>query len=60
MVLYARLFGEDDKDDKDFQPYMDAFDGIIMRIWILRRMTWLVPGFASTVMKRSELLGDRR
>ena len=33
MVLYTRLFGVDAQDDKDFQPYMDAFDGIIMWTW---------------------------
>ena len=33
MVLYTRLFGVDEQDDKEFQPYMDAFDGIIMWTW---------------------------
>ena len=33
MVLYTRLFGVDEQDDRDFQPYMDAFDGIIMWTW---------------------------
>ena len=33
MVLYTRLFGVDEQDDQDFQPYMDAFDGIIMWTW---------------------------
>ncbi|MBQ9543780.1 MAG: hypothetical protein IJV00_01480 [Clostridia bacterium] len=33
MVLYTRLFGIDKKDDEDFQPYMDAFDGVIMWVW---------------------------
>lgn len=33
MVLYTRLFGVDAQDDKDFQPYMDAFDGVIMWTW---------------------------
>lgn len=33
MVLYTRLFGVDERDDKEFQPYMDAFDGVIMWTW---------------------------
>ncbi|MBE6596277.1 MAG: hypothetical protein E7641_01280 [Ruminococcaceae bacterium] len=33
MVLYTNQFGKDEKDDADFQPYMDAFDGIIMWTW---------------------------
>ena len=33
MVLYTYLFGLDEKADQDFQPYMDAFDGIIMWTW---------------------------
>ena len=33
MVLYTRLFGVDEQDDREFQPYMDAFDGIIMWTW---------------------------
>ena len=33
MVLYTYLFGIDEKADADFQPYMDAFDGIIMWTW---------------------------
>ncbi len=33
MVLYTYLFGLDEAADKDFQPYIDAFDGIIMWTW---------------------------
>lgn len=33
MVLYTRLFGVDEQDDINFQPYMDVFDGIIMWTW---------------------------
>ena len=33
MVLYTRLFGIDEKDDAEFQPFMDAFDGIILWVW---------------------------
>ena len=33
MVLYTRLFGVDERDDKEFQPDMDAFDGVIMWTW---------------------------
>ena len=33
MVLYTNQFGRDEQDDKNFQPYMDAFDGIIMWTW---------------------------
>ena len=33
MVLYTRLFGVDEQDDREFQPYMDAFDGVIMWTW---------------------------
>ena len=33
MVLYTHLFGVDDAEDKEFQPYMDAVDGIIMWNW---------------------------
>ena len=33
MVIYTHLFGVDEQDDRDFQPYMDLFDGIIMWTW---------------------------
>ena len=33
MVLYTFQFGKDEKVDNEFQPYMDAFDGIIMWTW---------------------------
>lgn len=33
MVLYTRLFGVDEQDDRDFQPFMDMFDGVIMWTW---------------------------
>ena len=33
MVLYTFQFGIDEKEDAEFQPYMDAFDGIIMWTW---------------------------
>lgn len=33
MVLYTYLFGIDEEADRDFQPYMDAFDGVIMWTW---------------------------
>ena len=33
MVLYTFQFGLDEKEDAEFQPYMDAFDGIIMWTW---------------------------
>ena len=33
MVLYTYQFGVDPQDDQDFQPWMDAFDGIIMWTW---------------------------
>ncbi len=33
MVLYTNQFGKNEKDDADFQPYIDAFDGIIMWTW---------------------------
>lgn len=42
MVLYTRLFGVDEQDDRDFQPYMDAFDGIIMWTWEERNIP-LIP-----------------
>jgi len=33
MVLYTYLFGVNEEDDKEFQPYMDEFDGEIMWTW---------------------------
>ena len=33
MVLYTFQFGIDEKEDEEFQPYMDEFDGIIMWTW---------------------------
>lgn len=33
MVLYTYQFGVDAQDDQDFQPWMDAFDGVIMWTW---------------------------
>lgn len=33
MVLYTHQFGIDEQEDKDFQPYMDEFDGVIMWNW---------------------------
>ncbi len=33
MVLYTNQFGLKEEEDKEFQPYMDAFDGIIMWTW---------------------------
>ena len=33
MVLYTNQFGLDEADDQRFQPYMDAFDGVIMWNW---------------------------
>jgi len=33
MVLYTYLFGVNEEDDKEFQPYMDEFDGVIMWTW---------------------------
>ena len=33
MVLYTQEFGLDEQRDRDFQPYVDAFDGVIMWTW---------------------------
>lgn len=33
MVLYTHEFGLDDAADKEFQPYIDVFDGVIMWTW---------------------------
>lgn len=33
MVLYTFQFGKSEQEDKEFQPYMDEFDGIIMWTW---------------------------
>ena len=33
MVLYTFQFGVDEKEDAQFQPYMDEFDGVIMWTW---------------------------
>ena len=33
MVLYTWQFGIDEKEDEEFQPYMDEFDGVIMWTW---------------------------
>lgn len=33
MVLYTFQFGIDESEDKEFQPYMDEFDGVIMWTW---------------------------
>lgn len=33
MVLYTFQFGIDEKEDEEFQPYMDEFDGVIMWTW---------------------------
>ena len=33
MVLYTHEFGIDEKNDEEFQPIMDLFDGIIMWNW---------------------------
>lgn len=33
MVLYTMQFGKNQAEDEEFQPYMDAFDGIIMWTW---------------------------
>ncbi len=36
MVLYCHQFGNSQKEDEEFQPYMDAFDGVIMWNWYER------------------------
>lgn len=33
MVLYTHEFGIDKQVDEDFQPYINAFDGVIMWTW---------------------------
>ena len=33
MVLYTYQFGENEVEDKEFQPYIDEFDGVIMWTW---------------------------
>lgn len=33
MVIYTYLFGINEEEDKEFQPYMDVFDGVIMWTW---------------------------
>lgn len=33
MVLYTFQFGLDAEEDREFQPYMDEFDGVIMWTW---------------------------
>ena len=33
MVLYTYEYGIDEQVDKDFQPFIDAFDGVIMWTW---------------------------
>ncbi len=33
MILYTKEFGLDAEADKEFQPYIDAFDGVIMWTW---------------------------
>lgn len=33
MVLYTFQFGVNEEEDKEFQPYMDEFDGVIMWNW---------------------------
>ena len=33
MVFYTMQFGLNEQEDKEFQPWLDAFDGIIMWTW---------------------------
>jgi hypothetical protein len=33
MVLYTFQFGINEEEDREFQPYMDEFDGVIMWTW---------------------------
>ena len=42
MVLYTFQFGKDREVDDEFQPYMEAFDGIIMWTWAEKDMP-LIP-----------------
>ena len=38
MVLYTHEFGVDRAQDQAFQPYIDAFDGVIMWTWEERHL----------------------
>jgi len=43
MVLYTKEFGLDKEQDKEFQQYIDPFDGIIMWTWQEKDVP-LIPG----------------
>lgn len=46
MVLYTHEFGIDRAQDEAFQPYIDAFDGIIMWTWEEQHLSQFEEKFA--------------
>lgn len=56
MVLYTHEFGVDEAQDRAFQPYIDAFDGVIMWTWEERRLDQFEEKYA----RFKELTKNRR
>lgn len=56
MVLYTHEFGVDEAQDQAFQPYIDAFDGVIMWTWEERRLDQFEEKYA----RFKELTKNRR
>lgn len=56
MVLYTHEFGVDEAQDQAFQPYIDAFDGVIMWTWEERRL----DRFEEKYARFKELTKNRR
>lgn len=56
MVLYTHEFGLDRAQDAAFQPYIDAFDGVIMWTWEERRLDQFEEKYA----RFKELTKNRR
>ena len=56
MVLYTHEFGVDEAQDAAFQPYIDAFDGVIMWTWEERRLDQFEEKYA----RFKELTKNRR
>ena len=56
MVLYTHEFGVDAAQDAAFQPYIDAFDGVIMWTWEERRLDQFEEKYA----RFKELTKNRR
>lgn len=56
MVLYTHEFGLDRAQDQAFQPYIDAFDGVIMWTWEERHLDQFEEKYA----RFKELTKNRR